>query len=137
MRVVLDSSVLIAATISRAGVCAELLQDVLTAHELIVSDFIIQEVIRKLREKFRFATSDIAEVRRLLLAAGTVVTPASLPMDICRDPDDVPVIGTAVSGEAELLISVDKDLLAMQGYGQVRIVKPGQFWQLAMPRDVD
>jgi hypothetical protein len=37
VKVVLDSSVLIAASISRAGVCAELLEDVLTHHELVES----------------------------------------------------------------------------------------------------
>jgi predicted nucleic acid-binding protein len=54
VRIALDSSVLIAAHISRAGVCAELLDDVLLHHELVISEFIIEEVRRKLLEKFRF-----------------------------------------------------------------------------------
>ena len=44
MRIALDSSVLIAAHISRAGVCAELLEDVLLHHELVISDFILEEL---------------------------------------------------------------------------------------------
>jgi putative PIN family toxin of toxin-antitoxin system len=132
VRVVLDSSVLIAAAISRAGVCAELLEDVLSGHELIVSDFIVLEVTRKLKEKFHFPDSDIHQLRRFLLTAGMVVSPASLPSTACRDPADVPVIGTAVSGEASLLITVDKDLLSLGHYEGVRMIKPGQFWELSM-----
>jgi predicted nucleic acid-binding protein len=48
VRIALDSSVLIAAHISRAGVCAELLEDVLLHHELVISDFILEELGRKL-----------------------------------------------------------------------------------------
>ena len=35
MRIGLDSSILIAARISRAGVCAEMLEDILLHHELV------------------------------------------------------------------------------------------------------
>ena len=67
MRIVLDSSVLIAASISRAGVCAELLADLLTHHELVTSDFIAEEVSRKIRGKFKFPESDIQQLRRFLI----------------------------------------------------------------------
>ena len=50
----LDSSVLIAAYIARAGVCAEVLEDVLRRHELILSQHILDEVRRKLTHKFLF-----------------------------------------------------------------------------------
>jgi hypothetical protein len=35
-------------------------------------------------------------------------------MDLCRDPTDVPVLGTALAGGCALLISIDRDLLDMQ-----------------------
>ena len=54
MRVVLDSSVLVAAHISRAGVCAELLEEVLMSHELVLSDYILGELRDKLWEKLGF-----------------------------------------------------------------------------------
>lgn len=65
MKVVLDSSVLIAVSISRAGICAELLEDVLTHHELVVSDFIVAELGRKLRDKFNFPQNEIRQLSRL------------------------------------------------------------------------
>ena len=131
MRIVLDSSVLIAASISRAGVCAELLEDLLTHHELVISDFILGEVTRKPSGKFRFPDADINLLRRFLSRTAIHVSPASLPADACRDPTDVSVLGTAVAGQARLLVTVDKDLLAIGEYAGTAIIKPGQFWEAA------
>lgn len=129
MKVVLDSSVLIAASISRAGVCAELLEDVLTHHELVVSDFIAEEVSRKLRDKFNFPEADVRQLRRFLARIATAVVPTVLPVNVCRDPGDLPVLGTAVAAGAAVLVTVDKDLLALRDFQGIAIIKPGEFWQ--------
>ena len=129
MRVVLDSSVLIAASISRAGVCAELLEDVLTHHELIISDFIAEELGRKLRDKFDFPESEVRQLRRLLGRVATAVVPTDLPPEIFLDPSDIPVLGTAVAAGASVLITVDKDLLALGEFQGIAIIKPGEFWR--------
>ena len=104
MRIALDSSVLIAAHISRAGVCAELLEDLLLHHELVTSEFILEELRRMLLEKFRFPKREAHQVATFLRRAAVVVVPADLPSDACRDPTDIPVLGTAVGGECTLLI---------------------------------
>jgi putative PIN family toxin of toxin-antitoxin system len=129
VRIALDSSVLIAAHISRAGVCAELLEDVLLHHELVISDFILEELGRKLIQKFNFPTRDADLVGAFLRRVSIIVQPADLPPDLCRDPTDVPVLGTAVAGECALLISVDRDLLDMQTIQEIRIIRPGEYWR--------
>ena len=129
MKVVLDSSVLIAASISRAGVCAELLEDVLTHHELVVSRYIVDEVAQKLLEKFGFPDREVRQLQRLLLRVGTLVDPVELPQGACRDADDLPVLGTAIASAAQLIVSVDKDLLSLSEFRGVAIVKPGEFWK--------
>jgi putative PIN family toxin of toxin-antitoxin system len=129
VKVVLDSSVLIAAAISRAGVCAELLEDVLTHHELVISDFIAAELGRKLRDKFNFPESELRQLRRLLGRIATAVVPTDLPANVCRDANDIPVLGTAVAASALVLVTVDKDLLALDGFQGIAIIKPGEFWR--------
>ena len=129
MKVVLDTSTLIAAHISRAGVCAELMEDILLNHELIISEFILEELQRKLREKFGFPDADVREVAEFLRAAATSVIPTELPPDSCRDTDDIPVLGTAVAGQADLLVSVDRDLLELATFRGIAIVKPRDFWE--------
>lgn len=129
MRIALDSSVLIAAHISRAGVCAELLEDLLLHHELVTSEFILGEFGRKLVEKFRFPEREVDQVAAFLRRAAVVVEPADLPPDVCRDPTDIPILGTAVGGDCALLISVDRDLLDMQRINEIPIIRPGEYWR--------
>lgn len=128
MKVVLDSSVLIAAAITRAGVCAELMDDVLTSHDLVLSKFILLEVERKLRTKFHFADTDLRKLLKFLGRAAIIVDPAPVPPDICRDANDRPVLGTAVAGAASLLVTGDKDLLVIGSYAGIAIVRPAEFW---------
>jgi putative PIN family toxin of toxin-antitoxin system len=129
VKLVLDSSALIAASISRAGVCAELFEDILTHHELIIWDFILEEISRKLREKFEFPKTEIADLCRFLRNSARLVEPTEIDPRVCRDPEDVPVLGTAVAAKADLLISVDKDLLTLGSFQGIDIVKPGEFWK--------
>jgi putative PIN family toxin of toxin-antitoxin system len=121
--------VLIAAHISRAGVCAEMLEDILLHHELVISNFILEELGRKLVEKFKFPRRDADQVSVFLRRVGIVVQPADLPSDPCRDPTDVPVLGTAVAGDCALLISLDRDLLDMQTIREIPIIRPGEYWR--------
>lgn len=131
MKVVLDSSVLIAAAISRSGVCVQLLEDVIAQHELAMSDYIAEEVSRKLREKFHFPEKEIRMLLRFLRSVSLMVVPAALPSGICRDPTDLPVLGTAVAAHAACLVTVDKDLLAIGRHAKVVIIAPRRFWSLA------
>jgi len=129
VRIALDSSVLIAAHISRAGVCAELLEDLLLHHELVTSEFILEELGRKLLEKFSFPKREADQTAAFLRRVAVVVVPADMPSDVGRDPTDIPVLGTAVGGECALLISVDRDLLDMQRINEIPIIRPGEYWR--------
>lgn len=129
MRIALDSSVLIAAHISRAGACAELFEDVLLHHDMVNSEFILEELCRKLGEKFKFPTREADQVVAFLRRVAIGVVPTDLPSDLCRDPKDVPVLGTAVAGRCALLISVDRDLLDLQTIQEIPIVRPGEYWR--------
>ena len=131
MRVTLDSSVLIAATIARAGVCAAVLEDIVWRHELFLSEFILGEVERKLAGKFDFPPLNIARTMTTLRAAAVLVAPDAVTSDACRDPDDLQILGTAVAADAALLLTVDKDLLVMGSFAGIVIAKPGEFWRHA------
>ena len=134
MRTVLDSSVLMAAYISRAGACASLLEDVLNDHEWVVSRFIVDELCGKLREKFSYPEDDIAAVRQSVIAAAELVEPTEIAAGTCRDANDLPVLGTAVAGRVEVLITVDRDLLDLETFRDIPILKPGEFWRLLESR---
>lgn len=130
MRALLDSSVLVAAFISRAGTCASLLEDILNDHEWVISNFILEELSRKLRDKFKYPEGEIAEIREAAMIAAEFVTPEEIPGDACRDPNDLPILGTALAGRAEVIITGDKDLLALQTFRGIPVLRPGEFWKL-------
>jgi uncharacterized protein len=135
VKVAIDSSVLIAAQISRAGTCADLVDDVLLHHELILSEFILDEVERKLRVKFGYPATDARNAMGYLRRVSSIVEPADLPPDLCRDTNDIPVLGTAVAGKCSLLVSVDRDLLDLGSLQGIAVIRPGQFWRFASAED--
>jgi predicted nucleic acid-binding protein len=58
-----------------------------------------------------------------------VELPETLPR-ICLDPDDEQVIACAVIGEADVFVSGDDDLLALERVGCIPILTPAQFLEI-------
>ena len=128
MRILLDSSVLIAA-IARPGVCTELIEEIASDHRLVVSEYILEEVQRKLCEKFHLQKPEAAALVFGIREQAEVVTAASVPPEACRAAGDLPILGSAVAGDVDLLVTVDKDLLSLEKYRGIPIVRPGEFWK--------
>ena len=127
MRVVLDTNVLIAAFVSRGGLCAKLLEHCVEAHEIVTSAGLLDEYQEKLVRKFRLtpelADSNVALFRTLMV----VVDPPPLAIPVCRDPDDDLVLATALTGGCACIVTGDKDLLVLGSYGAIQIKSPGDF----------
>jgi predicted nucleic acid-binding protein len=51
----------------------------------------------------------------------------SVTITICRDPDDNRILETAIIGDCECIVSGDKDLLSLEHYHKIRILKPAEF----------
>ena len=51
-----------------------------------------------------------------------IVVPASLPERVSRDPDDDLVLATALSAEASVIVSGDRDLLVLGTFREIRIL---------------
>jgi len=100
-------------------------------HQLFASQYILDELARKLTGKFHFPVSAVRSVVRYLGSVAKKVEPEFLPPHTCRDPNDIPVLGTAAAARADLLITVDKDLLILAEFRGIPIIKPGQFWKRA------
>lgn len=76
----------------------------------------------------RSATSrehTLAEVRQL----AEVIEPPPLAVPVCRDPDDDAVLALAVAAQADMIVSGDEDLLALNRYQGIPIVAPAQALQ--------
>lgn len=129
MKLVLDTNVLIAAFIAR-GVCNELLEHCAINHEIILSAFILDELKEKLMQKFECSRREVDDVVRLLKSRAVLVHPDKLADRMCRDPDDDQVLGTALAGNCDCLVTGDRDLLDLKSLQGIRIVSPSEFWSL-------
>ncbi len=118
MRIVLDSNILVRAFAKSHGLAYELLQAVLDgSHVLLLSNEMLAEVSRVLRYP-RFAMDHGEEEDAVYEFIGWLRHSAELiplnPFTLAptRDTNDVIVLQTALSGEADVLCTCDGDFFA-------------------------
>ena len=123
MRLVLDTNVIIAAFGAR-GLCAELFEVCLSEHTILTSEYILKEVREKLLKKIYLPLPVVNEIIDYLREELEIVKPKRVEDSVCRDKEDLPVVGTATAGKAEYLITGDRELLRVKRYSDVRILEP-------------
>jgi putative PIN family toxin of toxin-antitoxin system len=126
VKVVLDANVLLAGFATR-GLCEAVLEACVGSHEIIISEPILTEVRRHLSGKFRAPAGRVAAIESLLRENSAMVRPAKVPSGACRDPSDLAVLGTALAGGADCLVTGDRDLLDLGEFRGIRILSPRAF----------
>jgi uncharacterized protein len=129
VRVCLDTNVLVSALATR-GLCADVLTLVLAEHDLILGEQVLTELRRVLEKKLRVPRRRVEEVEAFLRAQAHVAEGGARPLIKVRDPADVKVLAEAVSGQADILVTGDRDLLDIAAKAPLRIVTPRGFWEL-------
>ncbi len=129
MRVFFDTNVLVSAFATR-GLSADVVRLVLVEHELLTGEVILAELERVLEDRLR-APADVIRSTIEMLREHTVVpkpgTPAEVPLS---DPDDRWVLASAVAGEADVLVTGDRDLLDLGEEAPLPILTPRGFWEM-------
>src|ERR1700741_1740388 len=95
--------------------------------------FILGELREKLGRKFRLTPDVVDGVMASFEARMQVVRPSPLDPPACRDPDDDWVLATAVVGRCDCVITGDADLLDLQEYAGIRLLRPRAFLDLESP----
>ena len=127
MRLVVDTNVLIAGLVAD-GLCRDIVKRRLPACELFTSRALLDELAEIVREKFDTRSQDLP-LLQVYEAEATIVRPKPLPKPICRDTDDDEVLATAVAARAEIILTGDDDLLALEEFQGIRILSPRKFVQ--------
>jgi len=128
VRALLDTNVLIAAFIAR-GNSSEVFAHCLSEHNIITSQWLIDELEEKLSGKFHFSMSEIKGVVGLVRDNAKLAEPEDFGERICRDADDDNVLAAALAGKAKCIVTGDKDLLSLKNYRGIRILSPTGFWE--------
>jgi putative PIN family toxin of toxin-antitoxin system len=128
VRIALDTNVLVSAVATR-GLCADVFNLVLAEHELIIGETVLAELKRVLRQKMRVPAEAVQEFEALLRQEGLVVGKTKALSVAIRDKSDVPVLSEAVAGNAEVLVTGDRDLLDIVSTLPLKILTPRGLWE--------
>jgi putative PIN family toxin of toxin-antitoxin system len=128
-RLVLDTNVLVSAALRNGSLPHRALLKARMEAKLMASDETLAEFCSVLlREKF---DRDVARVIRLdLLEEYTkLCTLVPIPTSIraCRDPRDDKFLEVAVHGRADLIVTGDTDLLALNPFRGIAILTPAEY----------
>src|SRR4051812_23357681 len=82
--------------------------------ELLISGHIIEEVTRTLRERFEWPEERIQDVMKTVAGFTQRIEPAQRLEVVKDDPDDNRILECAVEGQADCVITGDKDLLRLR-----------------------
>ena len=127
MKVVVDTNVLISAEVSSQGASRRLLNRLIATHDVILSNVILHEFAETLYAKFNYDSLAESDVIDGLLEVVEIVEPVTFGEQVCRDPDDDAILGTAVAGNADCIVTGDSDLLVLKRFREVDIISPSEF----------
>lgn len=129
MRVVLDTNVLVSALLFTGTTSGLLPLWQKGTFTVLLSREILDEYLRVLAyPKFQLSEAEIKGlIEQDLLPFVQVIKPGTRIRAVKRDPSDNKFLECAVAGKADVLVSGDKDLLALRHYRQVRIQTPSRF----------
>lgn len=128
-RIVADTNVLISRLLLPSSVPGKALGKAVDNGLLLVSEDTLNEladVLARPRFDRYISLADRQQFLRLLGRLAEFV-PVVYPVRECRDPRDDKVLALALSGKADLILTGDADLLALNPWRGIRIVPPGAY----------
>ena len=130
-RAVFDANVIAAAIPANPGTLARLIDRWLAGDfQLVVSNYILDEVVIAWSKPYwrTRMTSERVDTGLTLIRGHAEFTSITVSIEgIASHFQDDLIIATAISAEAEYLVSGDRELQALRSYSQVRIVSPREF----------
>lgn len=136
MRIVVDTNVIVSATMSPNGAPNALVRAWMGgAVELLVTTSIIaeyEEILTRpeISRFIRMSKSDVAELTSAFHRAGRIAEEFPVREVIFDDPDDEIFLTCAVNGDADYLASGDAHLLELRAYRGIPSVPPAVFLAL-------
>jgi len=122
LRVVLDTNVLVSAIISD-GKSRELLKKGITnQYSILISDLILKELIVVLRRpKFKISEDEVQRIILAIIRTADVVNVITQIEAVKEDPKDDMIIETAIDGGADIIVTGDSHLIALETFKGIKV----------------
>ena len=126
LRIVFDTNVYISAALF--GRRAEIVMKLASAGQvhLITSEVILAQLSRKLLKKLAWSDDQAQLFAEMIRDLAEVVDPDIMLDVVPDDEDDNRIVECAVAGQADLIVTFDKDLLRLKAYETIGIISPRQ-----------
>lgn len=129
LRIVLDTNILVSATIIKGKQYKFLKLAKLGKIKLITSPEIINEFKEVIsREKFGFSEDQISNAIKQILEVTELFIPQNKLKIIKDDPDDNMILECALESTSDFIISGDPHLLELKSYKNIKIVNATDFF---------
>jgi len=135
MRIVLDTNVFISGVFF-AGPPYQILDAWRCGMVQIVISPLILDEYRRVGDRLAsdFPRIELQPWLELLAAQAVVVDLPVIPEQVCRDVDDDKFLACAMAGNTKVVVSGDKDLLAVSGYAGIAVLTPRAFVERYLKR---
>jgi uncharacterized protein len=127
--IVVDTNVLVSRVLLPQSIAGRAVRSAVDAGQLLVSEATMQELAEVVaRAKFDPYLS-IVERQEFIRLLGRIVelVPIVRQVRACRDPRDDKFLEVAVNGRADLMITGDRDLLALDPFMGITITSPAGY----------
>jgi putative PIN family toxin of toxin-antitoxin system len=121
-----DSNVYISALVFRKKALDLLELAIEQGVEIAISDEIVEQTIRVLREKFHWSDERLEEAHATISSITRHVAPTERLDVVKSDPDDNKIVECVAAG-SDYLVTGDKDILSLGSYGKTQMIKPSDF----------
>lgn len=130
MKIILDTNLLVAAMFNPRSAAARIVALVLEGKVDLLWHARLRDEACLITGRIQRAVPRVSiDLDRLFLDEHCVREMPDL-RGISADPDDDKFIACAVAGQAELIVSNDRDLLDLDSYQNIPIVTPSQAWKM-------
>jgi putative PIN family toxin of toxin-antitoxin system len=142
-RVVLDTNILVSATITGHGLPARIFTAALSKRlVLILSHYLLAEYLEVLQrphivKKYPKLSERSPVISRFLRTRTQIVEPVSIERIVPDDPKDDAILACAKEGRANYIVSGDEHLIAMNQYLGIKILTPREFVEQVLREKTD
>jgi len=129
MEVILDTNILISAALFKNSVPDRSLRKALVIGNILLSRNTLAEITKNLNksklDKYITVRDKLVFLNRIVIKANFIEVIHTI--NECRDPKDNMFLELALSGNADLIISGDNDLLVLNSFRGIPVITPREF----------
>ncbi len=135
MRAVIDTNIFVRAMLKRSGSVGPVVDFLRDGHYVcLYSEATLNELIEvlgrpRMVQRYGITADDIKAICDLVIRRGERVQP-SLTITSCRDPKDNKFLEVAVTGKADVIVTGDQDLEALDPFEGIPMIQPARFLHL-------